>query len=415
MSMARRKKKLLPPYVLEKNGYWYVRRAFPTSERNDRGKIVYVQIVRACEPKTYERAAEIVEQIETELSDQRPADPESLAGFVSAFLAAKRSSISDATYTLYEWLAGRFILHSPFGKEPVTEIKPIAIQRYYASQEAKGVSGAMIRKLNTFLSMCFNQGIRWGTVTVNPCRGLVLPRVEPPDLDIIDDKDAPAFAKICFEQFPVLAFALETGMRPGEYLALRWSDIRGRDVKVTRSVAFPKAGKFQFKEPKTRGSRRTVHISENLAALLRTVKQDREKTIRSLTRTIEEPLVLRQKESRGPNYQRRLTKRRTAKQTLKTLLEFDLVFPSESGTPRSPHNVNTRDMKEACRLAGLPSHSLYSLRHTCATLLIAAGANIKAVSERLGHSSIQITLDTYSHVLPSMREELSDRITAALY
>ena len=80
------------------------------------------------------------------------------------------------------------------------------------------------------------------------------------------------------------------------------------------------------------------------------------------------------------------------------------------------HNLVARHFKPALKAAGLPAAvRLYDLRHTCATLLLAAGTNPKIVAERLGHASITLTLDTYSHVLPTMQEEAAGRLEALLY
>ncbi|HZS04143.1 MAG TPA: site-specific integrase [Blastocatellia bacterium] len=96
--------------------------------------------------------------------------------------------------------------------------------------------------------------------------------------------------------------------------------------------------------------------------------------------------------------------------------QFDLVFTSESGTPVRPENLRRRHFKPALRRAGLPEAvRLYDLRHTCATLLLAAGKNPKVVSERLGHASITLTLDLYSHVLPSMQQGASDKLEKMLF
>ncbi|MDQ3132781.1 MAG: tyrosine-type recombinase/integrase [Acidobacteriota bacterium] len=95
--------------------------------------------------------------------------------------------------------------------------------------------------------------------------------------------------------------------------------------------------------------------------------------------------------------------------------DFDLVFASEIGTLLNPPNV-TRAFKKALERAGIrTSIRLYDLRHTTATLLLQAGVNPKIVSERLGHSTIVLTLDVYSHVLPSMQENATKRLEKILF
>jgi integrase len=84
-----------------------------------------------------------------------------------------------------------------------------------------------------------------------------------------------------------------------------------------------------------------------------------------------------------------------------------LVFASEIGTPLSRHNVNSRSFKPLLVRAGLPNIRFHDLRHTCATLLLGKGVHPKFVQELLGHATIAITLDTYSHVLPGMGKHVS--------
>jgi len=94
---------------------------------------------------------------------------------------------------------------------------------------------------------------------------------------------------------------------------------------------------------------------------------------------------------------------------------FDLVFPSEIGMPLNPPNL-TRAFKKALERAGIrTSIRLYDLRHTTATLLLQAGVNPKVVSERLGHSTIVLTLDCYSHVLPSMQKEATAKLEEMIF
>ena len=93
----------------------------------------------------------------------------------------------------------------------------------------------------------------------------------------------------------------------------------------------------------------------------------------------------------------------------------DFVFATEIGSPILPSNLTRRHFKLILKLAELPDIRLYDLRHTCATLLLLAGVNPKIVSERLGHATISLTLDTYSHVLPSMQKSATEQLEQMLY
>lgn len=96
--------------------------------------------------------------------------------------------------------------------------------------------------------------------------------------------------------------------------------------------------------------------------------------------------------------------------------DHDLVFPGDHGQPLEEHNLYARNFKRTLKWAGLPeSLRLYDLRHTCATILMEAGENPKVVSERMGHASVALTLDVYSHVTPGMRAVATAKLTSILF
>jgi integrase len=96
--------------------------------------------------------------------------------------------------------------------------------------------------------------------------------------------------------------------------------------------------------------------------------------------------------------------------------DHDLVFATSNGLPLDTHNIINDYFKPLLKAAKLPeSLRLYDLRHSCATILLAAGENPKVVSERLGHASVTLTLDTYSHVLPTMQKSATERLRSVLF
>jgi integrase len=183
----------------------------------------------------------------------------------------------------------------------------------------------------------------------------------------------------------LFVFAVTTGMRPEEYLSLKWSDLdlEARSVTVTRTLVWRKGGGWYFGEPKTARSRRTITFPESAAKTLRAHRA-------------------KQAEARlkmGTDY-----------------ALHQLVFATVDGTPINMRNLTLRHLRPILKRAGLSTKfRLYDLRHTCATLLLAANEHPKIVSERLGHASVTLTLDTYSHVLPSMQQAASDKLERLLY
>jgi integrase len=172
--------------------------------------------------------------------------------------------------------------------------------------------------------------------------------------------------------------ALTTGLRPGELCALRWSDlnIETGTISVQQSVQRIKGMGRVVRQPKTAGSRRPIVLDADVIALLRRHRAEQNA----------ERLRM------GPLWR-----------------DQGLVFCSGVGTAlehKQRHEVFTR----ICRRAGVPRIRPYDLRHTCASLLLAAGVHPKVVSERLGHSSVNLTLSTYSHVLPTLQQDAAETL-----
>jgi integrase len=170
-------------------------------------------------------------------------------------------------------------------------------------------------------------------------------------------------------------------MRPEEYLALQWRDLNfERNTAQVRRVLVRHKKVWRFQEPKTRGSKRSVTIPESLSRKLA------------------------------------VHKRVQAEQRLGNEWEaHDLVFCSEFGTPLSIPNLTYRYFRPILERAGLPQIRLYDLRHSHTALLLAADEHLRVVSERLGHSTIRLTADTYSHVLESMQQETASKLESMLY
>lgn len=206
-------------------------------------------------------------------------------------------------------------------------------------------------------------------------------------------------------------------MRPGEYLALRWRDIdlERMTARVVRAVSFPDHGPPVFKGPKTKALKRTIDISPQIRDALRIHRTRQDRHLVGLQKIVRAPLLLEHMRRTGTNYERRKSQRAHAKAYIDLLLKNDLVFPSRTGATVSPHNLATRTMSAACTAAGIKRRPPYSLRHSMATIALANGADIKAVSEKLGHATIALTLSTYIHVVPMMRSSLGGVLADALY
>lgn len=250
-----------------------------------------------------------------------------------------------------------------------------------------GLSPRTVRYTHSILSSAFKQAVKWQMLAHNPCVAVELPRHVRREMHAFSSEEATKFlhAAAGDKYGVVFTFALVTGMRPEEYLALRWSDIdfEKGTATVRRTLVWRKGGGWCFGEPKTSRSRRTVPLTTSLISALRTHRKEHAESRLKL----------------GNLYQNN-----------------DLVFSTVEGKPLNLRNLTQRHFQPILTRAKLPLiFRLYDLRHSCATLLLQAGENPKVISERLGHASIVLTLDTYSHVLPSMQQAATEKLESILF
>jgi integrase len=266
------------------------------------------------------------------------------------------------------------------GKIPLEDLSSMEIQRGYSRMTARGLSPKTVRNVHVIVMGSLNQAVKWGKIRKNPCLGVELPKRAHREMQYLDREQAKAFVKACREQESrlVLWFALWTGMRPEEYMAVQWKDVdfdRG-EVKVRRKVQHrEKGGGWYVGELKTAKSRRVIPLDEDLETELRRHR-------------------IRQRE----RIQDRFEKKERYEQ-------HGFVFASEVGTPWRVRNLQRRVFKPLLQKLKLPDIRLYDLRHTCATLLLSNGVDVKTVSEWLGHANAAETLNTYAHVMPSAKKE----------
>lgn len=183
--------------------------------------------------------------------------------------------------------------------------------------------------------------------------------------------------------YAAYVLAATTGMRRGEVLGLRWQDVdldHGR-VSVSQTLVVVSGYDVQYSEPKTAKGRRSIALDENTREAL---KEWRER------QSVERALW-------GDAY-----------------TDADLVFARENGTPLHPDLFSDAFWRHVAE-AKLPRIRFHDLRHTHATLALAAGVHPKVVSERLGHASVVITLDTYSHAIPAMQETAAELVASLVF
>jgi len=213
-----------------------------------------------------------------------------------------------------------------------------------------------------------------------------LPKQAKGEIQVLNPQQARDFLKEAAQDpYHVLfAVALTTGMRPSEYLALKWPDVsfsKGT-VSIARTLEPIKGGGWRFADTKRARSRRLVKLQASVLKLLGDYRD---------AQTLEH----------DPGNS--------------DVAAADLIFVNSSGNPPNERNLVQRNFQVILERAKLPRIRLYDLRHTAATLALGAGVPAKVVSEQLGHASVAFTLDTYSHVLPHMQEEAAAQVEALLF
>lgn len=298
--------------------------------------------------------------------------------------AVARPRVSQRTADGYAGLLERYI-RPAIGHKRLESLQPLDIQKVYGEMQARKLSARVVRHTHSALHNALKQAVKWDMIIRNPSDLAELPKVPYKERRVLSPDEAASFLEAA-DMMPhglIFEFALLSGMRPEEYLALQWSDVdMTRSTAQVRRALIRHKKSWSFEEPKTARSRRTVFLPAPLLNKLATHKRKQG----------EERLKL------GAAWH-----------------THDLIFCSEQGTPLSIPNLTYRYFRPILEKAELPRIRLYDLRHTCATLLLIAEENPKVVSERLGHSTIVLTLDTYSHVLPTMQQSATARLEKMLY
>ncbi len=264
------------------------------------------------------------------------------------------------------------------GAKKLGSIKPVDIQGLYTEMQKRGLKDS-VRYTHTVFKDALRQAVKWQMLSQNPADFVDLPKPSRSKVQALTQEESQRFLEAAKSTrwYCFFSLLLSTGLRPSEALGLYWTDVdlaRGT-VTIRRGLRRLK-GKWALEEPKTPNSRRTIPLPLSLIALL----------------------------------SEHLTRQRE--------LGFDgpLVFTSPTGAPKHEDGIVKDYFKPLLKKAGLPnSVRLYDLRHTHATLLLLAGVHPKVVSERLGHSNITITLNTYSHVLPNMQQAAAEKLEAMLF
>lgn len=248
----------------------------------------------------------------------------------------------------------------------------------------RALPASAVRNVHATLHRALADAQRWGHVTRNVASLADPPRVARTHMLTWSADELGSFLEHARDERLYAGYVLlaTTGMRRGEALGLRWRsvDLDSARVSVSTSLVVVDAG-VVFQEPKTASGRRTVPIPAETVAALKAHRKSQ----------LAEKMLL------GPDYS-----------------DDDLVFCREDGTHLHPTTFS-RGFDELAACAQLRRIRLHDLRHTFATLALQAAVPVKIVSEILGHASVTLTYDTYSHVIPGMAEDATSKVAALVF
>ena len=277
--------------------------------------------------------------------------------YLDKWLLTVRDTVRERTWKRGEEVV-RLHLIPALGKTRLDRLNALQVQALYRSKLESGLAARTVRMVHTTLHKALKQAVRWSLIPRNVAEAVDPPRERNTEVRPLDEGQVKSLLRAARgERFETLyILAVTTGMRSGELLGLQWGDVdlEAGTLQVRRTVF-----NGRIEAPKTSKGRRSIRLTQTSVEALR-----------------ERPRA------------------------------SEWVFCTRTGRPVSVHNVHNRSWKPLLRKAGLPPETrFHDLRHTCATLLLTKGVHPKIVQEMLGHSSISITLDTYSHVMPNMQGE----------
>jgi integrase len=311
---------------------------------------------------------------------------EPLEKYLDGWLAAIRSTVRETTWHGYDWRVRKLVIPR-LGALELRAVDPLTLNAFYGdllrtgNRKGEPLSARSVAHVHKVLHRAFRDAVRWGKLRTNPAEHADPPMPGRPEMRAWSAEEARAFLdsvaddrlRACWH------LALATGLRRGELAALRWSDLDGDRLTVARSRT---AAGYEVteREPKS-GRSRTVVLDAATVAELRAHRR----------RQLEERLAWGE-----------------------AWTDTGYVFTREDGEAIHPHSLS-QFFETRVQAADVPRISLHGTRHTHATLALAAGISPRMMQERLGHSSVSITLDLYTHPTDEQHEDAAARLGAVLF
>ena len=333
----------------------------------------------------------------------------------------------------YEGAVERHIIPA-LGKIRLSKLTPQHLQAWQQRLEADGVSANRRRYARVVLRMAINTAMRWRVVTLNAATLIDPPRVTTREIRPFTPDGARTFLTALKEQ-PLEAFftvALACGLRLGEALGLQWGDIDLEEgtLRIRRALqrfGGDSAARKPLLAERTRLLKALAEVEEKGtdAQEVNTLSKDLArvrnalKAVKTQVQVVEPKFARSRRTIKLPDRVIKALKSHRIRQLEARLAagerwrEAGFVFTTPAGTPLDPRNI-TRAFKAILSGHNLPTIRIHDLRHSCATLLLAQGVSPRVVMETLGHSQVSLELNTYSHVLPALKDDAASKMDAIL-
>ncbi len=295
-------------------------------------------------------------------------------------------TVSIRTEEIYERVV-RLYLTKHLGKIRLNRLSPADVSSMMTALGSQGLSPSTKRMARATLRRALRMAEQDGLVTKNVAAIAEGPKMDHKEGRTLNQEEAQLFLTACKSHRlgTAYALALSLGLRRGEIIGLKWTDIeQNKDsvlLSIRRQIVRDNAG-VRLSELKTRGSRRVLHLSPPLVQLLEAHRLSQEEEARL----------------RGDAWHN----------------ELNLIFTSTTGTPLDPGNFG-RCVSKIAEKAGIGHWSIHELRHSCASLMFSTGVPLESVSDQLGHASTGITKSIYVHLLPGSGAKAAKAMENLLY
>lgn len=307
--------------------------------------------------------------------------PMTVGTWISTWLAVHKPNIEATTRAGYEEKIRNYIIPA-MGHIPINHIDGTFVQSWIKGMSDRDLAPRTIKNAYQCLYSSMKKAVQLRMLPYNPCEGVVLPKIEEYDAEILTDTEIQATIDAAkgTSAFLMVFLCLAAGVRRGELDALKWQHIdlvKGKIHIVDNRVAIK--GGTTTKDPKSKSSKRTITIGPNVCNVLKTAKAEYEE----------------ERKAYGPGFS-----------------EEDYVIHLKDGSPYHPDSLSQKWRRFKVKY-NIKDCRMHDLRHSCATSMVANHVDTKTVQKRLGHSSYKTTMDLYVHRTQSMDDnaaEIMDKI-----